>query len=347
MGGVAAVAPEVLDQLVRAEAAWSESQRRAMLRLQRAVEDLGEPHRDLMPMVAALVRDLRRVLTRAEELARHVAATAAAFRAADQLLQALNQTSPAPSSGAGGSLATKERGTVLPVPDVSIDWRWPDGWTVTRRWGDGRLGADVELGGGVRSGAGAGVDVTREAIRAGAFEELRIGAWAAAAVGSAIGPFAARASGEVFAGARGGLEGLLHVGRDGARAHVGGELFAGVKADGELRGSLGPVQAGAEGSVGYGAGVTSEADVDLTLRRVGGRVKLGAALGLGLDVGVEYYLEPAWLADGLVDLAGGALEVGATSVDIGSNLLAGAGGTVGDVVGAGGSAVRAVGGWFG
>jgi hypothetical protein len=340
MGGVAAVDPGALDDLVRAEAVWSAAQRRTLLRLQRAVEALGPTYRDLTPAVAAIVRDLRRMLAQAEDLARHAAATATAFRAADQLLSSVPPAS-------GSSIGTTPRGTVLPVPDVSVEWRWPKGWTLTRRWGDGRLGGDAEVGAGVRSGAGAGVDVTREAIRAGAYEELRIGTWVAAAVGSAVGPFAAHASGELFAGARGGLEALLHVGRDGAKAHLGGELFAGVKADGDVRGSLGPVQAGAEGSVGYGVGVTGEADVDLTLRRVGGRVKLGAALGLGLDVGFEYYLEPAWLADGLVDLAGGALEVGATSVDIGSNVLSGAAGTVGDVVGAGGSTLRTIGGWLG
>jgi hypothetical protein len=367
MGASASAEPELLDALVRAEAAWGDPQRRAIHALQRALEELGPSRRELAPVVGAVLRDLRRLLAHAEQLAGDVAATAAAFRAADRLLDHLGAAasiagpatapitgtaaspiaSAVPAPIVGSAARPNERGTVLPVPDVSIEWRWPEGWTHSTRWGDARLGGDGEVGAGVRSAAGAGVDVTRDAIRSGAFEELRIGAWAAAAVGSAIGPFAARASGEVFVGARGGAEALVHVGRDGARARLGGDAFAGVRADGEVRGSVGPVQAGAEGAVSYGVGVTGQADIDLTPHRIGGRVKLGAALGLGLDVGFEYYLEPAWLADGLVDLAGGAVEVGTTVAAVGSDVLSGAASTVGEALGAGGSVLRTVGGWLG
>jgi hypothetical protein len=76
--------------------------------------------------------------------------------------------------------------------------------------------------------------------------------------------------------------------------------------------------------------------VDFSTKRIGGRLKVGAALGLGLEGGVEYYIEPEWLADGLRDL-------GSEAVEAGSDLARGAVDTGVDTVG---STVRMVGGWF-
>jgi hypothetical protein len=143
----------------------------------------------------------------------------------------------------------------------------------------------------------------------------------------------------------------LRVDRGGARARLGGEAFAGARAEGTARATFGPVQAGVEGSVGYGIGATGQADVDLTLRRVGGRVKLGVVFGVGLEGGFEYYLEPAWLADGLLDVGDGIVDVGTAGVDVGRVAVSGAVDTgaevVGDALDAGGSAIKTVGGWLG
>jgi hypothetical protein len=336
--GTSAADPDELDAYVHAMRALTERERAAARRLEVALDATGPARRDVEPAALRAVRALRLVVAQDEAAAAHVAASAASFRAADTVLTRLvgDTTTTRDGSEAGS--------TILPAPDVSVDWSWPPEWTVDFEWGGARGHIDVELGTGVRAGAGAGLSVTREAIRVGTFAESRIGAWAIAAAGTALGPFAATARGEVFAGARTRAEALLHIGRDGARAHLGGEAFAGGKAEADLRGGIGPVQAGAHGAVSYGAGLTGDADIDLSLHRVGGRVKLGAALGLGWEGGVEYYLEPAWIADGLAQVGDDALEVGASAVDASIDVAGDALDVAGD---AGGSVLGAIGSVFG
>jgi hypothetical protein len=333
MSAVAA-APDELDAFVQTLRATTEQQRSLLRRLERDVDALGPDRRALGPYADATARELRVVVARSDALAAQVADTAAAFRAADLVLARLVGAGSS-AAGDGGS----GNGTSLPTPDVSVAWSWPPSWTIERRWGDDRAFAEVELGAGVRTDAGAGADVTRTSIRLGSFLESRVGAWAVGAVGTAIGPFAAGAGGDLFAGARARAEALLHIGRDGSRAHLGGELFAGAKAEGDAHAELGPIQAGAHGGVSYGVGLTGDADIDLSLERIGGRITLGGAWGLGFEGGLEYYVEPAWVADGLKDLGTDAFSIGSEAVDD-------VGDVAGGVVHAGGSVLRSVGGLF-
>jgi hypothetical protein len=349
MTGEVGAVPEELDEYVRAARAVIEREREVLRRLERALDGLGPARRDLGPVVESPTRSLRTLVAQADALAGEVASTALAFWAADQILGRLGALG-AGSAGSGSSGG----GTLLPAPDVSVEWSWPPDWTVAGRWGDSRGYVEGEAGAGVRAEAGAGASVTRDSIRVGTYADSRVGAWAGAAVGSAIGPLAARAEGEVFVGAQTRAEALLHIGRDGARAHLGGEAFAGAKAEGDARVGVGPVQAGAHGAVSYGIGYTADADVDLSLDRIGGRVKLGGALGLGFEGGLEYYVEPKWIADGIVGLSNGTLEIGASALDAGLDLGGDVGhgavemgrGAVDGALGAGGSVVHSVGGWF-
>jgi hypothetical protein len=348
MSATVGAVPEELDEYVRASRTIIEREREVLRRVERALDGLGAARRELGPAGERPTRSLRTAVARADALALEVASVATAFWAADQVLGRLagagTTSSGTTSSGTTSSgTGAGGRGTILPAPDVSIEWSWPPDWTIEGRWGDRRGYVEVEAGVGARAEVGAGADVTRDSIRLGTFADGRVGAWAIAGIGSAIGPFAAHAQGELFAGARTRAEAVLHIGRDGARAHVGGEVFAGVKAEGDLRGGFGPVQAGAHGGVSYGIGYTADADIDLSLDRIGGRVSLGGTLGLGFDGGLEYYIEPKWLADGVMQIGDGALDVGTRALDTGLDVGRGALDTGLD---AGGEVVGAVGGWF-
>jgi hypothetical protein len=359
MTGFVGAAPEELDEFVRAARAVSEREREVLRRLERALEALGPVRRQLGPAADNPTRSLRTVAAQADALAADVASVALSYWAADQILIRLG----AAATGSAGSGSSEGASTLLPAPDVSVEWSWPPEWTIDGRWGDSRGFVEAEAGLGARAEAGAGVAVTRDSIRVGGYADARVGAWAGAAIGSAIGPFAGRAEGEVFVGAQARAEALLHVGRDGARAHLGGEAFAGAKAEGDVRVGVGPVQAGAHGSVSYGIGYTADADIDLSLDRIGGRVTLGGTLGLGFEGGFEYYIEPRWLADGVVQLSNGVLEVGVGALDAGLDAGRDVGGDVVELgsaavdfglgavdgaLGAGGGALeKTVGRWFG
>jgi hypothetical protein len=361
MSAVAA-APDELDAFAHAMRATADQQRTLVRRLETRLDALGPDRRALGPAADLGTRALRLVIAHSDVLALEAADAAEAFRSADLLLRRLLGPGRDTGSDTGGS---RERGSLLPVPDVSVEWSWPPTWTIERRWDHGESFAEIAAGAGARAEAGAGLDVTRQAIRLGAFAETRLGAWVSAAVGTAIGPFAAQASGEVFAGALSRGDALLHVGRDGARAHLGGELFAGAKAEGDLRAGIGPIQAGAHGAVSYGLGLSGDADIDLSLERIGGRLELGGALGFGLEGGFEYYVEPAWVAEGLARLGDEAFSIGTSALDDGltmaddaltmsadaievaGDVAAGADDLVGDVTHAGGSVLRSLGGMLG
>jgi hypothetical protein len=309
-GCSSAAAPEVLEDFVRTIRTIMERERAVLRRLAAALDAVGPARRELGPAADTSTQGLRMLLAATETIAGDVASTAMAFWAADQVLARLGGGSWVGPAGGGD-------GIVLPGSDVTFEWQWPPGWSLGGQWGSRTGWAEAEVGAGLRVEAGAGAQVSPDAIRLGAFTETRLGAWAQAAVGSAIGPLAVRAGGEVFAGALARGEALFELGRDGAQVAVGGEVFAGGRAEGELRGGIGPVQAAAEGSVSYGIGATAQADVDLTLDRIGGRVQFGATLGLGFDVSFEYYVEPKWLADGLLDLGDELFDVGGAALDVG------------------------------
>lgn len=93
-----------------------------------------------------------------------------------------------------------------------------------------------------------------------------------------------------------------------ARVKAGGEVFAGGKAGGEIKTSVGPVNVGAQGSVSYGIGATAKADVGMENGVVRADFKLGATLGLGLEGGFSVELDVPKAAETVVDAGSAAVD---------------------------------------
>jgi hypothetical protein len=70
------------------------------------------------------------------------------------------------------------------------------------------------------------------------------------------------------------------------------------------------VSGAAHGSLNYGIGAHAHADVEVSLDRIGGRVSLGATLGLGWEGGVDLYVNPREIVDGVVDTLEDEFHIG-------------------------------------
>jgi hypothetical protein len=185
--------------------------------------------------------------------------------------------------------------------------------------GKGSLSADV-LGAGAEAHATWGPD----GLTAGASAEAYL---AKAAAEGELG-FGEHASvsgkGEVFVGAK--VETENSIGWSGVE--VGGEAFAGAKAEGNVGAEVGGIGAGVHGEAWAGAGAQASAQVgmgDDGKFHVGGSVGLG--LGVGAKLGFDVSVDPGAVIDTAADVAGGigdGISSAADTVDKGISSAAGA-----------------------
>jgi hypothetical protein len=326
MGGVASAEPDALDELARTSRSLADGTRGVHRRVDRALLALG-PLRDGLGDRDP-VRSLRTLPQVLDDTAGTLTRAAVAFRAADGVLHRLGV-----GAGASGGSTRRsgppvaappdpdDRSITVPWPDASVEWQWPLGLSIDASVSGDHASARVDAGVGLRASADAGVDVTREVVRAAGELEASAGAWARAAVAAGLGPLVARAEGELFAGAAAGADAGVFLGRNGARAHGGVEAFAGVRATGEVRAELGPVSTGVTGHAQYGIGGHADIDAELTWERMRLKWDVAAALGVGLGLGHEVSIEPRALYEGLVDLGDSGVEIASGALDAGESLL--------------------------
>lgn len=173
---------------------------------------------------------------------------------------------------------------------------------------DGKVEGETELAGATLAGSAglqtlgvegkAGLSVTGEGLTA----ELKGGAYLAKATaeGSAqYGILGANAKGEAYVGAEAGAK--ASIGTQGV--HVGAEAFAGAKAEGSVGADVGGIGAGVKGEAWAGIG----AEADATIGMEGGKFtiggEVGAALGVGGNVGFEVTVDVGEVADTASDAA--------------------------------------------
>jgi hypothetical protein len=85
---------------------------------------------------------------------------------------------------------------------------------------------------------------------------------------------------------------VVSIGPDKVSGHVGGEAFAGAKAEAQASGTVAGVTAAAGAEVSYGIGAHLNADGELSAAKVGVAVDLGATLGVGAGAKVDVSISP-------------------------------------------------------
>ena len=75
------------------------------------------------------------------------------------------------------------------------------------------------------------------------------GAYVAKVSGEYSNSYGTQAKGEAYVGAQANADAGVKIGLDGAKANIGGEVFAGGKAEGEISQDLGPVDVGVGGDL--------------------------------------------------------------------------------------------------
>jgi len=146
---------------------------------------------------------------------------------------------------------------------------------------------------GVRANGQARARIGLTGAEVSASGDVFVGA--RAGVQGRAGPASGEAELRVGAGARGNAS--ASIGRGGARLEAGGEAFVGARAsaNGRLSVREGSVGAGVEGYAGVG--VTGRASASLSTTNVGFKFKVGAALGIGGSVSVDLSVNPSAIAE--------------------------------------------------
>ncbi|MCH1865405.1 putative T7SS-secreted protein [Nocardioides sp. CFH 31398] len=185
--------------------------------------------------------------------------------------------------------------------------------------GDVTLSGDGEVN-VLSANAGAGLEVGTGGLAATA----NAGAYLAQAEGQVSAQYGyatVGAEGSAMVGAE--AEGEVSVGTDGV--HAGGEVFAGARAEGALSGDVGGVGGAVTGEAWAGVGASADLDVGMNEDgsfTIGGH--LGAALGVGGQLGGEITIDPGEVVDTAEDLAegigDGAEEVGDAIGDAASSV---------------------------
>lgn len=120
------------------------------------------------------------------------------------------------------------------------------------------------------------------------------GAYVAKVSGAYSNSYGTAAEGKAFVGAEGNADAGFTLGADGAKATLGGEAFAGGKAEGSVSQDLGPVDVGVGGEISYGIGAHAEADAEFSSDNIGVSVDIGATLGLGGGIKLDIGFDPPW-----------------------------------------------------
>jgi uncharacterized protein YukE len=174
---------------------------------------------------------------------------------------------------------------------------WEDRWGSEENYVEVKAGhaeasadAGYEIGpGGVSGTVGLGAG----AYALSANGKFQTGSW---------GPASASGEGRVFVGGEARAEGTASIGPGGAKLGVGAEAFVGGKAEGEVTGKLGPAEATVGGEISYGVGAHFEADAEFSADKIGVKLDIGATLGIGGGLKVDFSVNPKDLLPDLPDL---------------------------------------------
>jgi len=85
----------------------------------------------------------------------------------------------------------------------------------------------------------------------------------------------------------------IDISRGGVGATAGGDVFAGVRAEGEVHAKLSGVSAKATGDVGAGLGADAHASAHISWTKIHVKAKLGVYVGIGGRVGVDTDVNPS------------------------------------------------------
>lgn len=119
-------------------------------------------------------------------------------------------------------------------------------------------------------------------------------AYVAKVSGAYSNSYGTQAEGKAYVGAEANADAGVKIGLDGAKANVGGEVFAGGKAEASVSQDLGPVDVGVGGEISYGIGAHAEADAEISSDNIGVSVDLGATLGIGGGIKFDIGFDPPW-----------------------------------------------------
>ncbi|HLS64634.1 MAG TPA: hypothetical protein VK060_14730 [Ruania sp.] len=155
--------------------------------------------------------------------------------------------------------------------------------------GSEALGLTAEGGAGLtaEAQASAEAEVGPNGVSAKAGASAQAGGYAKGEVTSEHGPMSHTTSGEVFAGAKAGVDGGLDVGPTGVSAEAGAKAFAGAEAKAETGYEFFGLSIG--GKAGVTAGAGAEATGKFETSADGFQLKFGAkaAVGLGASGGLD------------------------------------------------------------
>ncbi|MDV6014729.1 putative T7SS-secreted protein [Haloechinothrix sp. LS1_15] len=193
---------------------------------------------------------------------------------------------------------------------------WETGVSV---WGDSvareTTVGDIDLAGTAAADVlGAGADSRLSIGSDGLKGELNADAYLlkAEADGSAEwGYLGAGLQGEAFVGAEAGLEGSVNT----SGVKLGGEAFAGGRAEGGVHGDVGGVGAGLTGEVWAGAGAAADLNVGMDDGKFTVGAEAGAALGYGGKLGGEIVIDPEKVTDTANDVADAVGNLDRSTVD--------------------------------
>lgn len=119
-------------------------------------------------------------------------------------------------------------------------------------------------------------------------------AYVAKVSGAYSNSYGTQAEGKAYVGAEANADAGVKIGLDGAKANVGGEVFAGGKAEASVSQDLGPVDVGVGGEISYGIGAHAEADAEISSDNIGVSVDVGATLGIGGGIKFDIGFDPPW-----------------------------------------------------
>ena len=123
---------------------------------------------------------------------------------------------------------------------------------------------------------------------------LSTAAYLAKVEGKYSNSYGTTAQGKAYVGAEANADAGVSLGKDGVKAGVGGEVFAGGKVEGSVNQAVGPVDVGVGGELSYGIGAHIDADAEISADHVGVDFDIGATLGIGGGIKVDVGIDPTF-----------------------------------------------------